>query len=514
MSDSPAFPHSPTRRSFLASLAALAAACSARNGGAVPLFADPRPFTLDILRTRAKQLAAHPYQAPQRAASEALRNLNQQQYHDIRYRPQDALWMGEAPFTAQFFHPGFYYQNAVRMFDVTDSQAREIHYSPALFDFGANRLGSNALEQTNGFAGVRIHYALNSANYLDELISFLGASYFRALGRDMRYGLSARGLAIGTASEKGEEFPAFIEFYLDRPGDRNSLVIHALMNSRSCTGVYTFTVRPGDSTIVDVNLTLYTRIKIDTVGIGPLTSMFFFGANDRQGVDDYRAAAHDSDGLLVWNGSGEWLWRPLVNPQRLRISYFVDRNPKGFGLLQRNRRFDDYGDADAGYEHRPSAWVEPVGDWGAGAVMLVEIPSDQDSNDNIVAFWRPETPLAENSEWQATYRLHWGKDLPAVSRKLGTVVETRVGRGSSEHGRLIVVDFGGDSMAALTSPEVRLFTSRGTLSAAKTHFLSDRGVWRVQFELEPAGEDPIELRCQLERNQEVLTESWCYQWTE
>jgi glucans biosynthesis protein len=483
------------------------------RGAATPVFADPRAFTMDLLRTRAKQLAARPYQAPPKVASEALRNLNQQQYHDIRYRPQDALWLGEAPFTAQFFHPGFYYQYAVRIYDVTEGKAREIHYSPSLFDFGANRLGTNALEQTNAFAGFRIHYALNSANYLDELISFLGASYFRALGRDMRYGISARGLAIGTASERGEEFPVFTEFYLDRPMDGNSLVIHALLNSRSCTGVYTFTVRPGDATVVDVNFTLYMRTKIETIGIGPLTSMYFFGANDRLGVDDYRAAVHDSDGLLIWNGAGEWLWRPLVNPERLRISYFVDRNPKGFGLLQRNRKFEDYADADAAYEHRPSAWVEPVGDWGAGAVMLIEIPSDKESNDNIVAFWRPESPLEEGSEWQATYRLHWGKDLPNVSRKRGTVMETRVGRGSTENSRLFVVDFGGEAMASLTNPEVRLFVSRGTLSQPKTRFLADRGIWRTEFELVPEGDDPIELRCQLEHDHEVLTESWCYQWT-
>ena len=503
------------RRRFLGTLAALAGAWPALPGSAAPAPADPRPFTLDILRTRARQLAARPFQAPRRSASEALRELTQQQYHDIRYRPQDALWMGEAPFTAQFFHPGYYYQHAVRIYDVTEGKARELHYSPDLFDFGANNLGSGALEQTNGFAGFRVHYALNSANYLDELVSFLGGSYFRALGRDMRYGLSARGLAIGTASERGEEFPFFSEFYLERPVDANSLVIHALLNSRSCTGVYTFTVRPGDTTIVDVNLALYMRVKVDTVGIGPLTSMFFFGANDRQGVDDYRAAAHDSDGLLIWNGAAEWLWRPLVNPQRLRISYFVDRNPKGFGLLQRKRKFDDYSDAEARYEHRPSAWVEPVGDWGAGAVMLVEIPSALESNDNIVAFWRPQNPLAAGSEWQATYRLHWGKVLPFVNRELGTVAETRIGRGSTETARRFVVDFGGEAMQGRErAPEARLFTSRGTLSSASTHFVPDSKVWRTQFELVPEGYDPIELRCHLEAGGQAITETWCYQWTE
>ena len=514
MSDSPVPSVSLDRRRFLAALAALAA-LPVMNAAALPLFAEPRPFSLDILRERAKQLAAKPFQAPRKSASQALRDLNQQQYHDIRYRPQDALWQGETPFTAQFFHPGFYYQYAVRVFDVTEGKARELRYAPNLFDFGGNELPANALDQTNGFAGFRLHYALNSPNYLDELISFLGASYFRALGRGMRYGLSARGLAIGTASQKGEEFPFFSEFYLDRPSDGNSVVIHALLNSRSCTGVYTFTVRPGDATIVDVNLSLFMRVKVDTVGIGPLTSMFFFGANDRQGVDDYRAAVHDSDGLSIWNGAAEWLWRPLVNPQRLRVSYFVDRNPKGFGLLQRNRRFEDYADADGHYEQRPSAWVEPVGDWGVGAVILVEIPSDLESNDNIVAFWRPEAPLLAGSEWQATYRLHWGKDLPFVNRKLGSVAGTRIGRGSAETSRLFVVDFGGESLQNISAKvRAKVSTSKGTLSPATVHFVSELGVWRAQFELVPEGYDPIELRCYLEAGDEILTESWCYQWTE
>ncbi|MSQ66926.1 MAG: glucan biosynthesis protein G [Gammaproteobacteria bacterium] len=503
-----------SRRTFLSRLAALAGLLPALQADATPLFSDPKPFTLDLLRKRAKTLAEKPLQAPSSSVSKALRDLSGQQYHDIRYRPQEALWLGDAAFTAQFFHPGYYYKTAVRVFDVTDDQAREVRYAPALFDFGGNTLGPGALEKTDGFAGVRIHYALNTASYLDELISFLGGSYFRALGRNMGYGLSARGLAIGTASEQGEEFPFFSEFYLERPVDANSLVLHALLDSRSCTGVYTFTVRPGESTIVDVNLTLYTRLAMDTVGIAPLTSMFFFAANDRQGVDDYREQVHDSDGLLVCNGGGEWLWRPLVNPQRLRVSYFVDHNPKGFGLLQRNRRFESYEDADSHYENRPSAWVEPVGDWGAGAVTLVEIPSDRESNDNIVAFWRPKEPLAARSEWQATYRLHWCRDVPVAGARLGSVVSTRVGRGSQEQSRLFIVDFGGDALHGLNAPvKTQLFASRGQLSTPSTRWVEARGIWRTTFELVPEGEDPIELRCVLMASEQAITESWCYQWT-
>lgn len=515
----PQTPANPGRRRVLAALAALGAAAGLppSSAPAAPLLADGRPFTVERLRRRAAELARHPYQPPVDDLPEALGELGYDAYRDIRYRPPEALWLGETPFTAQFFHPGFYYRQPVRVFEVHDARAREIRYVPALFDFGRNRLGSSALEHVRGFAGFRIHYALNDANYLDELVAFLGASYFRALGKRMHYGLSARGLAIDTASPDGEEFPQFTEFYLERPADANSLVIHALLNSRRCTGAYTFTVRPGEVTVTDVELTLYVRERIELVGIAPLTSMFFFAANDRVGVDDYRAEVHDSDGLLIWNGADEWLWRPLVNPLRLRISAFVDRNPKGFGLMQRKRRYEDYLDPEARYELRPSAWVEPVGDWGAGAVTLVEIPTDREVNDNIVVFWKPESALDAGAEFHATYRLHWCNDAPPP-RTLARVVDTRVGAGSAEDRRRFVIEFAGDSLPAgnqVGAPplQANVSTSRGQLHGVTTHFNAASGCWRTFFELTSEGDDPIELRCELMVGKQPVTEAWCYQWT-
>lgn len=506
-----------SRRGFLGRLIAMhLAGLAARPlaASAAPLLADARPFTIERLRLRAAQLAARPFQAPRESLPTALNDLGYDAYRDIRFRPPEALWLGEAPFTAQFFHPGFYYKTPVRIFDVHEEKAQEVLYAPALFDFGGNQLGTGAFEQVNGFAGFRIHYALNSANYLDELIAFLGASYFRALGRDMHYGLSARGLAINTAAPAGEEFPYFSEFYLERPLDANSIVIHALLNSQSCTGAYTFTVRPGEVTVVDVELSLYVRKQIDLLGVAPLTSMFFFAANDRVDVDDYRPEVHDSDGLLIWNGAGEWIWRPLVNPMRLRVSSFMDRNPKGFGLMQRKRRFEDYQDSEARYERRPSAWVEPVGDWGEGSVVLVEIPTDREINDNIVTFWRPDSPLAPGSEWHATYRLHWCMEAPVSDRHLASVVETRVGAGRHDGARRFVIEFDGRKLpAANVALKAVASTSRGELSEAVAHFNDASGNWRAFFELVPEGDDPIELRCVLTEDRKTLTETWTYQWT-
>ena len=504
------------RRAHLRQLLALGVSAALRPGlaAAAPLRADPRPFSVEKLRRRAADLAGRPYQAPRESLPDALAELTEGAYREIRFRPPEAMWLGETPFTTQFFHPGFYYRFPVRIFEVRDTQAQEVLYTPALFDFGNNRLGSSALDNVSGFAGFRVHYALNDANYLDELVAFLGGTQFRALGRDMQYGLSARGLAIDTAGPAGEEFPSFTEFYLERPADANSLVIHALLNSPRCTGAYTFTVRPGDATATDVEMTLYLREQIDLVGIAPLTSMFLFDAHDRAGVDDYRPAVHDSDGLLIWNGAGEWLWRPVVNPARLRISFFVDRNPKGFGLMQRKRRYEDYLDPEARYERRPSAWVEPVGDWGEGAVMLLEIPTASAVNENIVAFWRPESPLAAGSEFHATYRLHWCVDAPPLAgRKLARVVDSRVGAGGQPERRHFVIEYGGDLPPAEAPLQASVFASRGQLHDVRVQFNASSGNWRASFELTPEGDEAIELRCVLLLDKKPVTETWMYQWT-
>ena len=505
------------RRKFtlnLLSTCMLATFAPARLGYAAPLLADARPFSVDLLRKRARQLSLHPYQASRDSLPAVLNELTYDQYRDIRFRPAEALW-AEREFSAQFFHPGFYYKTPVRVFQVANDAARELRFNPALFDYGANAFNAARLEDNLGFAGFRIHHRLNYPEVVDELIAFLGASYFRALGRHMHYGLSARGLAIGTASDVGEEFPVFSEFYLEQPVDANSLVIHALLNSPSLTGAYTFTIRPGDDTIIDVVISLYTRRKVAQIGIAPLTSMFFFGANDRSGVDDFRPEVHDSDGLLIWNGSGEWLWRALVNPERLRVSTFTDRNPKGFGLLQRNRDFNSYQDLESRYENRPSAWIEPVGDWGAGGIMLIEIPTNQETNDNIVIFWRPENPLLAHTEWQGAYRLHWCRDVSFVTQRLGATLATRVGQGSAEGTRKFVLDFAGGSLPIVANSPItaQLWTSRGEFQNVVTHFNEVAASWRVTFDLRPAGTGPIELRCYLTNGTQVLSETWSYQWT-
>lgn len=323
-----------------------------------------KKFDPGQLTEMAAALAAKPYVPPADNLPDELKKLNYDQYRDIRFSRENGPWYGKKlPFEIQFFHLGSLFLTSVPINEIVNGRIHPLKYSPAYFDYGKNRLNTDELSEL-GYAGFRLHNPLNTRKYYDELVSFLGASYFRALGKHQKYGLSARGLAIDTAVQTGEEFPIFREFWLVRPKRNDkSVTVYALLDSPSAAGIYTFVITPGENTVMDVDAKIFPRKEINKLGIAPLTSMYLFGENTKNKFDDHRPEVHDSDGLLVLNGNGEWLWRPLDNSKYLRISAFVDENPKGFGLLQRDRDPAHYLDFEANYEQRPSAWVEPVGDW-------------------------------------------------------------------------------------------------------------------------------------------------------
>ena len=342
-----------------------------------------------------------------------------------------------------------------------------------------------------------------------------GRATFARWPKAKGYGLSARGLALNTADASGEEFPFFRTFWIERPRPEVSvMVVHALLDSPSTTGAYRLTIRPGDPTVMDVEMTLYPRVALTQAGFAPLTSMFFFGPHDREGIDDFRASVHDSEGLAIWNGREEWLWRPLINPDTLQTSAFLDANPRGFGLVQRRRAFTDYQDLEAHYERRPSLWVEPIGDWGQGAVQLVEIPSKSEYNDNIVAFWRPQHPLPPEAEYRFTYRLHWCWTPPAVPTRAITAA-TRIGAGQSRTpvalSLISWVDVWPNSRR--TPRWCRCCTSEGVVKDPVAHANPATGGWRVSFVLVPGNAALCDLRCILQRGEERLSEVWSYRWT-
>jgi len=505
-----------TRRSFVAgAAAATGAALLPASSRAATVLDEGTPFSEAWLRTEARRLAAEPYRPPGPALPGALTELTYDDHRDIRFRTDQALWRGDdLPFEVQFFHPGGLFQTPVHIFEVRDGLAREVAYGAELFDYGANELPP--LPEDLGFAGFRLHYPLNRPDYLDELVVFLGASYFRALGRGHQYGLSARGLAIDTATSQGEEFPAFTAFWLKRPlpgADR--AMAYALLDSPSVTGAYTFIITPGDATVMDVSVALFPRTAVERLGVAPLTSMYLFGPNDRLGIDDFRPRVHDSDGLAVWTGSGERIWRPLVNPESLRISSFTDETPRGFGLVQRERDFEAYQDLEARYELRPTAWVQPLGDWGRGRVQLIEIPTDEEIHDNIVAYWVPETPVEPGRELSFGYRLHWCTRPPQPPAG-GLVVATHVGAGSVPDSRKFVIDYAGgplDDLAPDAPVEPVVTVWHGEVHNPVAVHNDAVGGWRLFFDMTSDADRPVEMRAFLRLDDAALTETWSYQWT-
>jgi glucans biosynthesis protein len=467
------------------------------------------PFDRSILVARAEELAKQPYVEPTQPSGEELKKLSYDQYRSIRFQKGAAIWAHEdRTFTIELFHPGFIYATPVNVNLVTGGTARRVLFTNQIFDYGPNVPTLQSTEDM-GYSGFRVRANINSPDYMDEFLVFQGASYFRAVGRGQQYGQSARGLALRTAQPEGEEFPVFTDFWVERPAvGAKKIVIHALLQSPSVVGAYTFTAQPGEDTVMDVDATLFARKEVKAFGIGPLTSMFLFDESSPSRFDDYRRAVHDSDGLQILNGNGERVWRQLANPKKLQVSYFMDQNPRGFGLLQRKRRFDDYEDFEARYELRPSLWVEPRGDWGQGSVELIEIPTEREIHDNIVAFWQPTTPLMPGAAANFSYRLHW-TDEP-LDDSMARAVSTRTGKASGDQ-RTFVIDF----QHATPIPddiEIHLTSSAGRLLEPRGQRVTPDDAYRVSFELDPDRADESELRLVLMSKGKPWSETWLYRW--
>jgi glucans biosynthesis protein len=498
--------------------------------GAAPLVAGngpAQPFDFAWLKGQAHYLAGNAYQESKDVLPPAMAKLGYDQYQSIRFRGDHSLWgdLGSA-FRLQFFHVGRTFNQPVRLHEVVEGQAREIIYDPAMFEWDKSGVDPASMKDRAGFAGFRVQFV---TNWRADVAAFLGASYFRAVGGDTRqYGLSARALAVDTAFPRPEEFPRFTSFWFERPAkDSGTLTLYALMDSPSIAGALRMQISPGGTLIMNVDTALYPRKPIERLGIAPLTSMFFYGENDRRGANDWRPEIHDSDGVSMWTGAGEWIWRPLINPSQLHLNSYFDDNPRGFGLLQRDRNFDHYQDDGVYYDRRPSLWVEPRagpnGGWGKGAVQLVEIPTVDETFDNIVAFWNPSEKLKAGQELLFSYRLYWGTRMPYGS-PLAQTLATRTGIGGTVgvkrtyYSWHFAVDFAGGELGALAKDapvEAVITASRGQTEHVTAHFVEEFNGYRALFDVKPTDEsvEPVDLRLYLRVDGRPLTETWIYQWT-
>ncbi len=489
-------------------------------------------FTFEALKARAKQMAARPYQPPPSLKPQVLERIDYDAHGKIRFKPDMALWAnGPSPWPVSFFHLGRYFQKPVRMHVVEDGRAREVVYDESYFEMPADSPARD-LPAAAGFAGFRFQESRSGhpgrdGEALDwkqnDWVAFLGASYFRAIGELYQYGLSARGLAIDPAvSGKLEEFPDFTHVWLETPQEGAEYVtLYALLSGPSVAGAYRFRMRRGKGVTMEIESAIHLRKDVARLGIAPLTSMFWYSETVKQTAIDWRPEVHDSDGLALWTGAGERAWRPLNNPRRTIASAFVDNNPRGFGLMQRDREVGHYLDG-VFYERRPSLWVETQGEWGRGSVQLIEIPTDDEIHDNIVAMWVPEAPARAGNAYNYRYTLHWLADEPFPT-PLGRVVATRLGNGGQPGTarprgvRKFMVEFLGPALESIpfgAKPEVVLSASRGSFSYIFTEAVPDDvpGHWRAQFDLSVEGGEPVEMRCYLKAGDTVLTETWLYQY--
>lgn len=487
---------------------------------ALPAIADDDVF--NQLIERAQALADKPYQAPESSLPDALQALNYDAYRQIRFAPERAYWKDESPFSLQLFHSGFLFQTPVKLNVVENGEVAPLPFSTDDFQYDGD--ASELLEHDltgSGHAGFRLHYPLNNRDYADEFAVFLGASYFRLVGKDQVYGLSTRGLAIDTASAQGEEFPAFREFWLYKPDtDAHTITLLALLDSPSLSGAYRFTLQPGEQTAAEIEATLFAREDVEKLGVAPLTSMFTYDETSRERPDDFRPQVHDSDGLLVHTGADEWLWRPLSNPDEVRTSSFSDDAPQGFGLMQRDRDFSHYLDMEAQYHHRPSQWVEPLDNWGPGHIELVELPTPDETHDNIVAYWVADQQLHAGESRHLHYRTYTLNTQPD-NHTLGQVIRTRQGSAagpgqadrSLANQRQFIVDFQGgelDDISPDQPVELAISTQTGEVALPQVIALPDNA-WRASFRI-PAGQTPSDIRLHLRLNDKPISETWNYVW--
>lgn len=518
-----------TRRSFLRLTLALNALSLLRVSQAAAALGlkvgPPSPFSFDLLKTMARDKAAREYTPPPRPDPGIVEQIDYDAHGKLKYRKEAALWANSGSvYPVSFQHVGMFFPKTVRMNVLEKGKAREIRYDPKLFDIGPGHVARKLPAQPSGFAGFWVHERRDKPDWKKQepWATFLGASYFRAAGPLGQVGLSARGIALDPGTSNPEEFPDFVSFWFEGASNpTDPLIVYALLDGPSLTGAYRFELRRTVGVVMDIETTLFLRKNIDRLGIAPLTSMYWFSETVKPTGIDWRPEVHDSDGLAMWTGKGEHIWRPLNNPPRIVVSSFTDQAPRGFGLLQRDRLFDHYQDG-VRYHLRPSAWVEPLGDWGPGKIQLTEIPTDDEIHDNIVAMWVPADPAAAGKTYDLKYRLHWLGDEPYPTA-LARCVATRLGNGG-QPGKLrpkgvrkFMVEFLGKPLETVPygeKPEPVITVSRGDVSRVEIEPVPDDvpGHWRTHFDLEAPGTDPVEIRCFLRFRAEAVSETWLLQY--
>ena len=471
----------------------------------------------------ARASANEDYEQDDHGLDSKLKEIDYTTYRSIRFDSEASLWRGENDYELQFFHPGFLYEYPVTIHTIgADNAPTRLPFDSAMFKYdGSAQALAGLTDEKSGFAGFRVHYPIKNNEYKDEFAVFLGASYFRLVGKNQVYGISARGLAIDTALAKGEEFPHFTEFWVIEPSDGQPITIYARLESPSVAGAYKFVIEPGIDTRVKVESWLFAREDVAKLGVAPFTSMFLYGENTQGRIDDYRPEVHDSDGVLMVTHAEEEIWRPLTNPARLQVTSLSDTAPKGFGMLQRDAEWDNYLDAEANYHLRPGLWVTPEAGFDKGRLEVVEIPTKSEIHDNIVAFWTPETPFYAGESLYFSYQLSTVEQNPFVS-ELASVVRTRQGKAvlpgdefkndKLSTTRQFSVDFTAPQDTSFDDQAMKLVVqgANGTISDQRLYAVADGQEWRATFLVKPKEKQTVDMRAYIEKDGKRISEVWNY----
>ncbi|MGP0042787.1 MAG: glucan biosynthesis protein [Rhodomicrobium sp.] len=500
----------------------LATAATAAAALPLPAFSDGgsapwQPFSEDWLDALARDLSGKPFKPFEKRVDDALANVPYEQYsRAIVYKEDQAIWRKDGvPFWLEPYHTaGSYFAYPAGLYSVEGVEAVKIPYSAQAFEFNPPAKQPQTPAQSD-FAGVHALAQIDKLGVFTDFLSFVGGTNFRAIGSGMVLGVRARALAINTGQPGGEDFPLFRGFWIEKPKPTDqSLTVHCLIDSVNAVGRLKFVVTPGYATVIDTDAVIYPRRRIPYAGIAPIASRFFFGPGVAPKRRDYRPRVHDSEALYIVNGAGEQIWRPLLNPERLQFSVFVDKGPKGFGLIQRERYFASYQDADQQYEKRPSLWIEPIGDWGEGSIDLIELPAPDEINEYIVCFWRPKEGLGPGIGHRFRYRMHWCWSPPFANRK-AVVAQTRVGESKTGEAVFIVDFFNAEACPDCSGGPLtaNVTASAGEVRNVRLAPLPEAGATqRLRFEYMPAGSDPVDLRAQLLVNGKPVSDAWIVRW--
>jgi glucans biosynthesis protein len=463
---------------------------------------------------KARAMAAMPYADGTIPDTEYARSLTYDDLNNIHLKPGREIFAQGPGLVRIVPHPaGSVNSRGVHLAVLESGQLNPFPAEMDMFDYQKDAPRPRTPEDFPGFNGFFGHGPAKGHDQAYEQFTFRGAAYFRSHSASGGYGLSARGLAVWAADGK-EEFPVFEQFAFDpQPAGSTATSVHALMNSPSVTGSYHFKITPGEPTIFEVHAVVYPRRDDVTLGFAPFSSRFWFAPNSLPKPPDYRPRVHDSEALAIAHRSGERTWRVFDVPKKMRETFFAVPELAGFGLIQRERRFESYQDITAAYHRRTSAWIEPMGDWGAGQVSLREFPADSEYEDNIVASWVPAAKPRTLQPIRIAYRILWCEFEP-VAEGLARVTGTFRGHPPrNPKDELFVVNFEG---AEGNPPELELKAGPG-VEVIDSHVapLPEATGWQAHLGVRPKAEHPaeMELSLALKREGKRVSESWTYLWT-